>query len=335
MSALVYEGPQQMPLCRVDLPTLKAGEVLIKVAYSGICGSELSGYLGKNSLRKPPLIMGHEFSGHIEQIDQQAHLQFPDLVVGQVVTANPLITCGQCLYCLSGRQQLCQQRKLISAALPGSNAEFVAMPAASVLPLPTDLPLILGALAEPVACAVHTAALLAPRPHESALIVGAGPIGLFMIQALQDWGVKTIYCADLNVDRLAMAEALGAISVDLSDGRFTDRVEIAVDAVGATATRQACSAATRAGGRVAWVGLHEAESLLPINDLIRREVICYGAFAYTALDFRYALAALAQKRFWLNESWTRVEPLQNGAACFQELIDGSNAAKIWLTPSQP
>src|SRR5258707_13120292 len=92
MNALVYEGPRQMPLRTVPIPAIAPDEVLVKVAYSGICGSELSGYLGKNSLRKPPLIMGHEFSGHIEQIGAQATVDFPALTVGAMVTANPLIS---------------------------------------------------------------------------------------------------------------------------------------------------------------------------------------------------------------------------------------------------
>lgn len=331
MVALVYEGPKQMFLRDVPVPVVQSGEVLIRVAYSGICGSELSGYEGKNSLRKPPLIMGHEFSGYIDQIGDQAALRRPELVVGLPVTANPLITCGFCPYCLSGRQSLCIQRKLLSAALPGSNAEYVAVPADSVYLLPDGMSMTNAALAEPVACAVHSAELVKPRPGESGLVIGAGPIGLLMIQALSDYGLKTIYCADLNPQRLAMAESLGAISVQAAD--LINQVDVVADAVGASATRQACIAAARSGGRVVFVGLHEPETTLPINDIIRREIISYGSFAYTPLDFRHALDGLSARRYGLDESWTRIEPLANGTACFEELLLGSTVAKIWLTPS--
>src|SRR6185436_14688841 len=101
MIALVYEAPYQMNLREVAVPTLKPNEVLIRIAYSGICGSELSGYEGKNSLRKPPLIMGHEFSGHIEALGEA--VDRPELKVGEAVTANPLVSCRQCRYCLSGK----------------------------------------------------------------------------------------------------------------------------------------------------------------------------------------------------------------------------------------
>jgi threonine dehydrogenase-like Zn-dependent dehydrogenase len=275
--------------------------------------------------------MGHEFTGYIEALGEDTQRRFDDLKIGERVTVNPLISCGQCDYCLSGRQQICPKRQLLSASLPGSNAQYVTVRADALFPIPEDLPLTIGSLTEPAAFAVHTARQIAPQPDEIGLVVGAGPIGLFIIQALIDRGLTTIYCADLNDERLAMAVSLGAIAVQLTD-EFRGQVDIAVDAVGAAATRQACIAATRSGGRVVWVGLHERESALDINDMIRREITAYGSFAYTPLDFQNALKALHQKRLGLDETWTRVEPLGNGTACFEELLGGSAVAKIWLTP---
>lgn len=332
MQALMYEGPKQMNIRVVDVPTPQADEVLIKVAYSGICGSELSGYLGQNSLRKPPLIMGHEFSGTLEQIGTEAARQFPELTIGQAVTVNPIISCRRCAYCLNGRQQLCPQRKLHSASLPGSNAGWVTVRADAVFALPDGLPLTTAALTEPAACALHAVDVVAPRPHETAAVIGAGPIGLLLIQALQNCGVKTIYAADLNAERLAMATALGAQTLRLDQAEFNGQFDMAIEAVGVSATRQGCVRLLRSGGRVVWVGLHEASSELPINDLIRREIISYGSFAYAMLDFGHALAALSDGRLRLNDRWTRIEPLERGTACFEELLAGSAVAKIWLRP---
>lgn len=332
MPALVYENPRQMTLRDLPVPAIKPDEVLIRVAYSGICGSELSGYLGQNALRKPPLVFGHEFSGHIGQIGAQAAAQLPDLATGVAVTANPLISCGRCEYCLSGRQQLCPNRKLHSAHLPGSNASYIAVRADAVVPLPPDIPLTAAALTEPAACALRAASLAAPQPGESALVAGAGPIGLLAIQALQRHGVRTIHAADLNEERLRMAEALGAIPVKL-DESFKSKVEIAIEAVGVDATREACIGAVRAGGRIVWIGLHEAASHLPVNDMIRREITSIGSFAYSPLEFRAALSALARHEFALQDGWTRIEPLERGGACFDELLGGVAVAKIWLRPA--
>ena len=331
MSALVYEAPLQMNIRQLPIPVPQADEVLIRVSYSGICGSELSGYEGKNSLRKPPLVMGHEFSGHIEAIGNA--VDRPELKVGAAVTANPIVSCRQCRYCLSGKQQLCPERKLLGAHLPGSNAEFVAIRADALVLIPPELPLTMAALVEPAACAVHAAALAAPAHDEQALVVGAGPIGLMVIQALVDRGIRQVFCIDLNVERLAMAEKLGAVPVTF-DSLASQPVDIVVDAVGASVTRQGCGRVVRSGGRIIWIGLHESDTALPVNDFIRREIATYGSFAYTPIDFENALKALAEKRILLEDTWTQIEPLENGTSCFEKLLHGAPISKIWLRPQE-
>src|SRR5258707_15870568 len=185
MKALVYDAPYELVVHDVPMPTIAPDEVLIKVVYSGICGSELSGFEGKNELRKPPLIMGHEFSGTIEAVGEQVAADFPELSVGKPVTANPLIPCGRCSYCLKGQQHLCSRRKLHSASLPGSNAQYISVRAGSVYLLPEGMLMQTAALVEPTACGVHAARLGMPVPGEETLVIGAGPIGLLTSQALQ------------------------------------------------------------------------------------------------------------------------------------------------------
>jgi len=331
MSALVYEAPLQMNMRQVPVPVIQPDEALIQVAYSGICGSELSGYEGKNSLRKPPLIMGHEFSGYIEAIGSA--VDRPELKVGVAVTANPLVSCRQCRYCLSGKQQLCPKRKLLGAHLPGSNAEFVAIRADALFVIPLDLSLATAALVEPAACAIHAAALAMPAPDEQGLVVGAGPIGLMVIQALAERGIRRIFCIDLNAERLAMAEKLGAVPGTF-ESLASQPVDVVVDAVGASATRQGCARVVRSGGRIVWIGLHESDTALPVNDFIRREITTYGSFAYTPIDFDDALQALAQKRIRLEDAWTQIEPLENGTSCYEKLLHGAPISKIWLTPKE-
>jgi len=331
MSALVYEAPLQMNMRQVPIPVIRPDQALIRVAYSGICGSELSGYEGKNSLRKPPLIMGHEFSGYIEALG--GAVERPELKVSTAVTANPLVSCRQCQYCLSGRQQLCPKRKLLGAHVPGSNAEFVAIHADALFLIPTELSLAMAALAEPAACAIHAADLAMPAPDEQSLVVGAGPIGLMVIQALADRGIKRILCIDLNAERLAMAEKLGAVPGTF-ESLTSQPVDIVVDAVGASVTRQGCASVVRSGGRIVWIGLHEADTALPVNDFIRREISTYGSFAYTPIDFDNALKALAEKRIMLEDAWTQIASLENGTACYEKLLHGAPISKIWLTPKE-
>jgi len=339
MKALVYEGPREMHIRDVAPPVPEEDEVLIRVAYSGICGSELSGYLGHNALRKPPLVFGHEFSGTVEAMGERAR-RTSGLKPGVRVTANPLVTCGRCVPCLRGSQQLCASRKLLSASLPGSNAEWVKVPAAYVYPLPESMTLQQGALVEPLACGVRVAELAAPRPGERAVVFGMGPIGLFVLQALRVWGVREVYAVDLHADRLELAEACGAVPISARQGDVTAElrvrsgggVEIAVDAVGAQATRRQCFDTAAPGGRVVFTGLHEAESSLPVNAMIRSEISVYGSFAYSPVQFQTALDWLAAGLAGLPEGIVEA-PLEEGPAWFEKLLDQpGKTAKVLLVP---
>jgi threonine dehydrogenase-like Zn-dependent dehydrogenase len=338
MRALVYEAPRTMTMRVVDAPVPQRGEVVIRVAYSGICGSELSGFLGQNSLRTPPLVFGHEVSGWIEQIGEG--VVSSDLSVGTPVTANPLVTCGRCGYCITGRQQLCPDRKLLGAHLPGCNADLVVVPATSVLPLPAGMSLEDAALVEPAACAVHAVEASGAGPTSRALVLGAGPIGLFLIQVLRAHGVTDIYAVDLNARRLEMAAALGATPVEAGEGGLPARiaaetggrgVTVAFDAVGSATARLDCLASTAPGGMVVLVGLHSDETALPVNSVIRSEVTLHGVFAYSDANFRTAVDWLAEGRIGLREGVV-VAPLGDGADWYARLISGDGAAKVLLDP---
>ncbi len=330
MKALVYEGPRTMNIREVPLPLLKPDEVLIRVKRAGICGSELGGYLGHNSLRKPPLIMGHEFSGIIEQVGEHVGT----FNIEERVTANPLITCGTCRYCRNGESQLCGARSLLGAHRPGAFAQFVAVPARNVYRLDDLVSFEEGALAEPFACAIHVCRLLQLTPTDRILIYGAGPIGLFALQAAKVYGVRDTVIVDLNEARLEIARELGGIAVsnssELPDGSGNG-FDAVIDAVGAEVTRQRSVAAARAGGKVVFTGLHEADSKLPINDMIRSEISAKGAFAYSQEDFETALRWIGQGRINLLP-WVETAPLSEGGAAFEKLIGGpGKVAKIFLS----
>ncbi|MEZ4725875.1 MAG: alcohol dehydrogenase catalytic domain-containing protein [Caldilineaceae bacterium] len=151
MKALVWEGPRQMNVREVADPKPTTDEVLIRVAFSGICGSELGGYLGHNSLRVPPLIMGHEFSGEIVALGANAQAANPALAVGQQVTVNPLISPPWSKAALKGRHNLTLPRNILGIHRPGSYAEYVTAPAVNVYPLPAGMSLNTPRFTEPLA----------------------------------------------------------------------------------------------------------------------------------------------------------------------------------------
>jgi 2-desacetyl-2-hydroxyethyl bacteriochlorophyllide A dehydrogenase len=333
MKALVYVAPSIMELQDVERPACAAGQLLVRVEYSGICGSELSGFLGQNSLRRPPLIFGHELSGLVAESGD------PSYAVGDRVTVNPLVTCGQCERCLAGRQQLCAFRLLLGASLPGSNAEYVVVPATSAERVPEGLHLRDAALAEPVACAIHAVEVSGIGPAQSALVVGAGPIGLFLVQVLRAHGVAQVLVTDRNPERLDAAATAGAIPVPAGPEELLeavrdatgDGVAVAFDAAGTEQTRRSCVAATAAGGAVMLVGLHTDQTTLPLNTAIRGEITIQGVFAYTPVAFRTALRWLAEGRIGLGEAVVE-SSLEDGPSWYQRLVDGDPVAKVLLRP---
>ncbi|MBO0794206.1 MAG: galactitol-1-phosphate 5-dehydrogenase [Ktedonobacteraceae bacterium] len=336
METLVWLGPRTMEMQATPVPELQPGEVLVAVGAAGICGSELSGYLGQNSLRKPPLVMGHEAAGRIAAVTSGAALHDGSPArEGMRVTFNPLISCGQCDRCRANHANLCRQRQIIGIHRPGAFARFVAVPAALCYPLPDHLSDELGSLTEPLACSVRAVSLAQLRPEQTLLILGAGPIGLFCLVAARALGITSVFISDMSPSRLEIARRWGAqeaINVRERDLLATVRelapggVDAVIDAVGADATREQAVQAVVPGGRVVFIGLHEETSPLAANYLIRQEISIAGSFGYTAADFERAFALLTQGAIQPGADWLEERPLAEGAAAFAELVAGTVAA---------
>jgi threonine dehydrogenase-like Zn-dependent dehydrogenase len=341
MHSLVWEAPRVMAMREQEQPVPQPGEALIRVAYVGICGSELSGYLGHNALRVPPLVMGHEFAGELVALGPDADARRPDLTVGQLVTANPLTYCGQCLWCRRGENQLCANRKLIGAHRPGAYAQYVTAPIEVITALPAGMSPRTGALTEPAAVAVRIGELAGDLAGEAALIIGAGPIGLLALQVFRALGAGPVFIADLDAARLEMGAALGGQPLDPRTANVPQVVRaatqgvgvpVALDAVGAAITRANCVSATRSGGTVILSGLHEESSLMPAAEIIRREIVVRGSFAYSPANFAAALGQLAAGQLVL-DPWIIEAPLADGGHWFDRLIDAPGAvSKVLLVP---
>lgn len=335
MESLVWLGPHKMEMQHAALPELSAGEVLIAVSAAGICGSELSGYLGQNSLRKPPLVMGHEAAGRVAQSTQGTFADGNPAQVGTRVTFNPLVTCGECDRCRVGLTNLCRQRQLIGAHRPGAFAQFVAVPATQCHPLPDALSDTIASLTEPLACSLRAVKLTQAHPEQSLLILGAGPIGLFALIAARAEGIKRVYVSDLSEPRLAVARRWGAsetINVREHDVLATVQeivpggVDTVIDAVGANVTRAQAVQAVVPGGNVVFIGLHDETSSLDTNYLVRQEITIRGSFSYDQSDFKRAFDLLAHGLLQAGTDWLEERPLSAGASSFAELVAGQVAA---------
>ncbi len=335
MEALVWLGPREMRIQQTAIPELRPGEVLIAVRAAGICGSELSGYLGQNSLRKPPLVMGHEAAGQIVQSTTGTFADSSPARTGTRVTFNPLITCGTCDRCRADLPNLCRQRQLIGAHRPGAFAQFVAVPATQCYPLPDNLSDTIASLTEPLACSLRAVKLTQIRPAQSLLILGAGPIGLFALIAARAEGIKRVYVSDLSESRLTVARQWGAsetINARERDVLATIQaiapggVDTVIDAVGANTTRAQAVQAVVPGGNVVFIGLHDETSSLATNYLVRQEINIRGCFGYDHSDFKRAFELLAHGLLRAGTDWLEERPLAAGPASFAGLVDAQIAA---------
>jgi threonine dehydrogenase-like Zn-dependent dehydrogenase len=343
MQALVWLGPRDMVERAEPMPKPAEGEVLISVGAVGICGSELGGFLGHNSLRVPPLIMGHESAGQVVQVTEGTFATGETAKVGARVTFNPLVVCGTCDRCSAGHSNLCRHRQLVGAHRPGAFAQYVAVPARQCYALPESLSLVAGSLAEPLACSIRAVSLTGVKPQDRLLILGAGPIGLLALVAARVKGVEQIAVSDVTPLRLELARRWGASDVinareqdvvTFVQERYPGGVDCVIDAVGATPVRVQAIRTVVPGGRVVFIGLHDEESALPANYIIRQEITVRGSFAYTDDDFTLAVNLLIRGVVQSSEDWLEVRPLSAGPSAFAELVDGkATAAKIVLTPT--
>lgn len=326
MRALHYPAWDKLEMRDVPAPTPQPGDVLVKVAAAGICGSELHGFVVHARRRTPPLIMGHEFSGEVAALgDGVSGVQ-----VGERVAVNSGFFCGRCEECVAGHPQRCPHGEIFgTTGRAGAFAEYCAVPAASLLPLPEGVSLVQASLAEPLANGIHALSLTRRRFPETVFIVGAGTIGLFALQIARESGALRLISSDVSDARLAVAQKLGAhraINAGREDAVAAVRgmtggrgADVVVDAVGASQTRRVAVSAARRGGEVVWLGLHDDRTELSGFDVVLGERTVYGSFAVTPRELTAALGLFAAGRIAL-EPWVRTFPLEQGAEVFTQLV---------------
>ena len=322
MRALVWRGARRIGVETVPEPRPRDGEVLIRPEAAGICGSEIEGYLGRMSNRVPPLVMGHEFAG---------------TVVGERrrVAVNPLLSCRACERCRAGERNLCAERRLIGVHVPGGFAELVAVPRTNLVALPDGVDARTGALVEPLANAVHAVGLARRLVTiETAVVLGAGTIGVFVLHAARAAGVADLRVVEPHPARRESAIAAGARAAYGDAGALaaTREADAVFDAVGAAATRRAAIDVVRPGGAVVLIGLHEDESALPFHRVVRDQLALQGSFAYTDAEFATALELLARGEVRL-DALAAARPLEAGAEVFAALASAPPAVlRTFLAP---
>lgn len=334
MKALMFTAIKEHKLLDVPIPTLdRPDEVLLKVKSVGVCGSDLHGYTGQTGRRIPPLIMGHEVTGEVVAVGDAVE----NLSVGSRVAVQPVKFCGVCPQCLAGRRNVCENRRLMGMNAPGAYAEYVTWAASNLFPLPDSLSYENGSLTEPLSVAVHAVSLAHIRPYDTALIVGAGPIGLLTLAVLRLTGVNLIAVSDASDARLEIARALGAqvtINVTRQNPRqvvneFThgSGVDLAFEAVGLSATAQQSLEVTRNKGTVIWIGNNQRMIEIDMQAIVTRELNVIGSYGMNDEDFQRSLRMLADGHIPTAQLINRRATLSEGPELFDQLLASPETIK--------
>lgn len=342
MKVLLLSKYRHLELTNFPDPTPSRGEVLIRVAACGICGSDVHGYDGSSGRRIPPIVMGHEAAGRIAGVGEGVEGFTKD----DRVTLDSTIYCGACSHCCRGEVNLCDHRQVLGVSCSdyrraGAFAEFVAVPSRIVYRLPDTLSFAEAAMLEAVSVAVHAVSLAQISPGSNALVVGAGMIGLLVLQALRVAGCSRIFVADLDRSRLKLAQDVGATAILSAEADFVAEVmqltggtgvDVAVEAVGRSETVKASIESVRKGGTVVLVGNISPEVTLPLQKVVTRQVRLQGSCA-SAGEYPRAIELLATGAIQVKPLISAIAPLEEGPRWFERLhAREPNLMKVILTP---
>ena len=334
MKALVYTDTEELTYRDEKDPIKTEGESILKVHASGICGSDMHAYHGKDERRVPPLILGHEVSGKI--LDGK----FKD----KNAVLNPLITCGKCEYCLSGREHLCPNRVLLGMNIPyerqGAFAELIKVPETNIYEIPERLNIKEASVAEPTAVSLHAVlmgenTIKKPLSECRTLVQGAGAIGLLCSLILSKIkGNKNIVMSDPNKLRLKeCSKYFDAKFVDPTHQEIkNDSFDIVFDTVGLEVSRQQAISVVKPGGIIIHIGLTQPSGQFNFRKATLQEITFIGTYCYTNKDFENTIKILADRNIG-DLSWIEYRELKKGAKAFKEIHDGTcSSPKIVLLP---
>lgn len=285
MLSVVVDKPSRMAVCERPMPQPEAGELRVRVRYAGICGSDLHIFHGKNPFATYPRIIGHEFVGRVEAVGAGVGSERID----QTVVVDPVISCGQCHACRIGRHNVCSKLQVIGVHRDGGFSEYVCVPEKNAYVIPPGLALASAAIIEPFAVAANVTARTGVMPSDVALIYGAGPVGLNLLQVLKKvHGIKA-FITDHFDERLALAVACGASADEiintsreslpeaLAQRGLEGRPTLIYDAVCHPSILEEAVRIAAPAGRIGVLGFSTTPSAIPQQVLTKKELTLYAS----------------------------------------------------------
>jgi 2-desacetyl-2-hydroxyethyl bacteriochlorophyllide A dehydrogenase len=335
MQAIVFPSPQAIAYERVPDPTCAPDEVIVKIAQAGICGTDLHIY--KNEYMSAfPLVPGHEFCGSVVEVGREVQ----GFKVGDRVTVDPNISCGECEFCRALQPNHCLNWRGVGITQPGGFAEFVAAPARVTYKIPDGLSDAQAAFIEPLSCVVHAFNRLRVNPGDDVLLFGAGPMGLLLVQALRHSGAAKVVVTDKQPHRLALAKQMGASHTIAADASAGDAMRslspygfhIVVDATGAPAVIESALDYLRPRGQYLQFGVAPIGKRVSWDPyrIFKNDWTIIGSFALS-FTFQPAIAWLQNKVIDVEPLVSHTLPMHEFEAGFQQFARGETL-KVHVRP---
>ena len=343
MKALIYTRPYSFEYSDFSDPVAGDDDVLIRVKACGICGSDVHGFTGKTGRRIPPLIMGHEAAGIVEGLGKNVS----GFKKGDRVCFDSTVYCNKCEACRTGLFNRCDKRQVLGVSVPafkrhGAFAEYVAVPSWIVSKIPDELSFVHAALLEPASIGTHAANRAPISNDDTVVVIGAGTIGLFILQAAKLRGAAKVIAVDINEFRLDLAKKLGAdklinpLKSDLSEAVLQETegkgANVTLEAVGYAKTFADAVSITRMGGHIVAVGNLEKKAEFDLQQLVAKEHTFTGSYASSG-EFRDCIELVASGKINVEPLISDILPLKEGPDAFDRLLKAEeNLLKIVLEP---
>jgi len=334
MKAAVWESVNNIRVQETGVPKITNGEVLVKVAYAGICGSDNTILSGKHVTARPPVILGHEFSGIIAE---SKSIYFKK---GDRVTVEPLISCGKCKSCIEGNYHVCSNLKLLGVHENGAFADYVKAGEMKTFKIPDNMSLVEAAMIEPFSVALHSIDASHLKIGDRVLVVGAGPIGAIIGLLASNCGAGKVMISELSEFRLNSAKKSGLLTFNASDNESlyefimdnTDNngVDVAFECGGTKSSVKACLEGIGIKGKLIQVGLPKELVETDYRNMVYREQEIIGIRVYREGTFMRAIQFLSEKNILLQDLVSDVFKLENIMEAFELANDKNNSLKVLI-----
>ncbi len=323
MKAAVFKGTREITIEDRPIPEIGENDVLVRVAYCGICGSDVQAY--KMGNYPEDIVIGHEIVGYIEKVGRNVD----NLEEGACVVVNALIPCGECFYCRQGRSNLCNSLDQVGITRDGGLAEYISVPSRAIHELADDKDLYKYTLVDPLSNVLHAIYLSSFKPLNITLVQGAGPIGLLTINVLKNFGARKILVSEISPMRLELAKRIGASHLinPLEENIFEvidsetdgEGVDIIFDCTGAPEAIQANATLVRKGGEIIVIGICEVPVNFDFFTLVYHEITIKGSYAQRIIEYDDAIKMIQKHNIRYRDVITKIVSLDSVIDAFKIL----------------